>query len=159
MNIFLQNKFKYKLNEPLDDVQSEIRAVLSSSWDSLSKNIRGRLRDDNSFVVRPKFTIPITILGTNPDYALLEGRLSSEDGRTVIRLTTRPSYFIMFLFYFLLIFLFADLATIKKPLSIESFIRPIALACAVFLLFAVISFSLKRIRNRFEQYMGIRMKQ
>jgi hypothetical protein len=159
MDILLQTQFKYKIDEPLENVQSEIRALLSSSWRTFSKNIRGRLREDNSFTVLPKFTIPIRILGTNPDYALLEGKLSFEEGRTIIRLTARPSYLMIFAFYFLLILLCADLITLKKPLSIESFIRPIALAVVVLILFGVLSYSMKRIRNRFERFMGIRMKQ
>lgn len=159
MDILLQAKFKYKIDEPLENVQSEIKALLSSSWRTLSKNIRGQLREDNSFTVRPNFTIPITILGTSPDYALLEGKLSFEEGRTIIRLTARPSYLIIFLFYFLLIFLFIDLITLKKPLSVESFIRPILLAIAVLLLFGVIFLSIKRIKKRFEGFLGIKMKQ
>jgi hypothetical protein len=158
MNVLLRTKYKYKIDEPLENVQSEIKAVLDSSWRTLSRNIRGRLRKDNSFIVRPKFTIPITILGTCPDYALLEGKLSFEEGRTIIRLTARPSYLIILLFYSLLIFLFTDLIGLKTPLSIESFIRPIALAFAALLLFSVIFYSLKRIRNRFEGLMRIRIK-
>jgi hypothetical protein len=157
MDFLLQTKYKYKIDEPLENVQSEIRDLLSSSWYDLSKNIRGRLREDNSFTLRPKFTIPITVLGTYPDYALLDGKLSFEEGRTIIRLIARPSYLIVFLLYLLLIFLFGDLLTLKRSSSVDTIVRPIAIFFIIIFLWGIILFSLRRIRNRFEGFMGIKM--
>ena len=160
MNFFLQKKYKYKIEGSLQEVKSEIKALLKPSWHDISmeKNIWGRFIDDNSFIAKPKFSIPIKILGFHPDYAILHGILSFEQGRTIIRLTVRPSLLILLLFYFLLIFFFAKLLNLKKPITIDSCFGPIALAFGLIFLYGIISFSMKRIRNRFESFVGIQIR-
>lgn len=158
MDFLFQEKYKYKIDEPLENVKAEINDFAGSNWFDLKENIRGEVSEDNTFTLRPKFTIPITILGIMPDYALLEGELSVEEERTIIRITARTSYLIVFLFYFLLFLLVLRVISLRKPLSVDSFFMPIALAFVLIFLYGVVSFSMKRMTRRFERLMGVRMR-
>jgi hypothetical protein len=161
MDILLQRKYKYKIEGSLQEVKSKIEAILKSSWYdiSLTKNIWGQFISDNSFIAKPKFTIPITILGFYPHYAVLQGKLSFEQERTIIRLTARPTILVLLLFYFLLILFTVKMLSIKGPITFDSFLGPIAIAFGLIILFSIVSFTMTRLKNRFDSFMGIKMRQ
>jgi hypothetical protein len=159
MDIFFRKKYKYKLNEPIEEVKAELNSILNTRWHDFSNNMTGQLREDNSFIIEPKFSLAIEILGKYQSFSFLEGNLQTENGRTIIRLTARPTFAVLFLLYFLLIAGIVQLITIlKKQFSFDSI--SIAVLILIFYLgiYGAMTFSRNKIRRRFERSMQIGAK-
>jgi hypothetical protein len=159
MDIFFRKKYKYKLNEPIEEVKAELNAILNSRWHDFSHNMTGQIREDNSFIIEPKFSLAIEVFGNYQSFSFLEGNLQTENGRTIIRLTARPTFAVLFLLYFLLIAGIVQLITIiKKQFSFESILITILILVFYLGIYGVITFSRNKIRRRFERSMQMTAK-
>ena len=158
MDIFFTRKYKYTVNDSIDNVRADIESITGRRWYDFSVNITGRFNDINSFKLTHKWSFAvIRWIENSPAY--LSGTLSVDHNKTVIDTTLRPnSGFVMF-FYILTILFLCEL------FGIDTFIQgPKTFKLLFFPFFNLILFGLMQmfttgLKNRFERILHLRREE
>src|SRR5438309_9799532 len=106
MDALFTVKNKYVVHDSLDNVSSELTSILDRRWYDFSENISGKLNEDGSFKLSPKWTLGyLKVFGMSQDMTYLIGTLKEEGSQTIIETITRPNYALVAVFYFPLLLL------------------------------------------------------
>ena len=147
----LEQKYKYVLFEPADQVRSQLKSILKTPWYDIAINLAGKVSEDNTFKFYPKFSLGIEVFGVTRSGAVITGRLEPDGEQTNIHLVVRPNNFILLAFYLvLLFFLYKVFGLFTSDTEIEWIL------VGTFFLFIIlfrsyIHFSMGRLKNRFEK--------
>ncbi|HWI89750.1 MAG TPA: hypothetical protein VNT20_00690 [Flavisolibacter sp.] len=156
MDAFFTIKNKYVVHDSVDKISSELSNILDRRWYDFSENILGRLNEDGTFKLSPKWTLgSLKVFGMLQDMTYLIGALKKEDDKTIIETTTRPNYALIVAFYFPLLLLLAKL--FGFDIFIEGTLTQLLLVipAVCFVLAVIMAFSVVRLRNRFERLMQL----
>jgi hypothetical protein len=156
MNFLLQKKYKYKIGEPIQEVKAELQNLLSKRRTDFSVNLMGVIREDNTFTIKPKFSFAIDVLGVAQILSLIDGKLETENERTVIKVIVRPNYILLCLLYFLLLLFIFAIINLKNSSEDDLYAKPIVFFILLMFILCSILFSMKRMKRRFERALGIR---
>jgi hypothetical protein len=155
MDAFFTIKNRYVIHNSVDNVRSELSDILDRPWYDFSENMSGRLNEDGTFKLSPKWTLgSLRVFGMSQDMTYLTGALKEHHGKTIIETTTRPNYVLIVAFYFPLLLLVVKLfgfdiieGTLTQFLV---FIPPVCFVFGV-----MMGFSVVRLRNRFERLLQL----
>jgi hypothetical protein len=156
MDAFFTIKNKYVVHDSVDNVSSELSSILDRRWYDFSENISGRLNEDGTFKLSPKWTLgSLKVFGMLQDMTYLSGTLKEDSNKTIIETTTRPNYALIAAFYFPLLLLLIKL--FGFDIFIEGTLTQLLLVipAVCFVLAVVMAFSVIRLRNRFERLMQL----
>lgn len=156
MDPFFTVKNRYIVNDKLDEVRSELTHLLDRRWYDFSENISGRVNEDWSFRLYPKWTLGyLNVFGMSQNMTYLIGTLKEDGNKTVIETTTRPNYALIVAFYFPILLLI--LKVFGFNIFIEGTLTQLLLVipAVCFVLAAIMVFSVLSLRNRFERLMQL----
>jgi hypothetical protein len=156
MNAFFTIRNTYLVDDSIDNVSSMIAGLLDRRWYDFSENISGKLQDDGSFKLSPKWTLGfLSVFGMSQDMTYLIGQIKQEGNETIIATSTRPNYALVAAFYLPLVMLFI------KAFGLDIFIQGtwpqllLVIPMPCFVLAMIMVFSVFRLRNRFERLMQL----
>ena len=156
MDAFFIIKNKCIVHDSVDNVSSELSSILDRRWYDFYENISGRLNEDGTFKLSPKWTLgSLKVFGMLQDMTYLIGTLKEDGDKTIIETTTRPNYALIAAFYFPLLLL------LKKLFGFDIFIEGtltqllLVIPAVCFALVLIMVFSVIRLRNRFERLMQL----
>ena len=156
MNLLFEEKIQYQLTEPIENVRSELESLLDSTWHDFSRNLSGTVSQDNTFKVYPKVTFAFNVFSMPQGIALITGKLHEAGDRTHINTVVRANYILVAAFYLVVFFFVTVLIEVSTADSAESWAKLTALFLTLLFIIALVRFSTKRLRRRFEQQMYIR---
>ena len=158
MNLLFRAKYKYKLNESPSQVKEELISLFSTPWHKSAPRLSGCFLTEYSFRIQPALSRAAAFFGILQSFSVLEGRLNTEDDRTVIRLNARPSHLSLFIFYGLLILTIAATYKAQANMSPEPFLTAIALTALLISYYLILRYSRDSLRRFFQRQMGIKSK-
>lgn len=156
MDAFFTIKNKYVVHDNVDAISSELSSILDRRWYDFTENISGRLNEDGTFKLSPKWTLgSLKVFGMLQDMTYLIGTLKEHGDKTIIETTTRPNYALIAAFYFPLLLLL--LKIFGLDIFIEGTLTQLLLVIPVVCSFLalIMVFSVIRLRNRFERLMQL----
>lgn len=156
MDAFFTIKKQYVVHDNVDTVSSELSSILRRRWYDFNENISGRLNEDGTFKLSPKWTLgSLKVFGMLQDMTYLIGTLKEDGDKTIIETTTRPNYALVAAFYFPLLLLLIKIFGLD--IFIEGSLTQLLLVIPVvcFALAVIMVFSVIRLRNRFERLMHL----
>jgi hypothetical protein len=155
MDILLTQKYKYTLNNSLEDVRNDFSKITNASGHNFLNNITGTLNADNSFRLTHKWTFGyIRGLGGS-SFVYLKGTITSEGAKTIINMTLRPNIGLTILLYFIGVLFLCEIFGVKTML--EGPRIPIILTLLLFELIigGLILMMTNGLRNRFERILQL----
>jgi len=158
MNLFFRAKYKYKLNESPAQVKAELETLFTTPWHKSAPRLSGRFLTDYSFRVHAVLSTAVAFFGIFQSFSVLEGRLHTEDERTVIRLNARPNHLSLLAFYLLLAVTIMAAYKAQADLSPETIILATALTGLLTGYYFILRFSRNSLRRYFQRQMGIKSK-
>ncbi|HEX7902345.1 MAG TPA: hypothetical protein VF487_00600 [Chitinophagaceae bacterium] len=158
MNIFFTQKNKYKVNDSIENVRSEIKLIVNRRWYDSSKNITGKIYDDNSFRLTHKWSfVIIDWIERSPAY--LNGTLSADNNKTIINTTLRPNSGFVLFFYLLTILFLCELFGVDTFSEGDKIFKLLFFPFFNLILFGLIRMYTTRLRNRFEKMLHVSREQ
>ncbi len=156
MNFLFEFHNTYTVSSSVEDVVADLKGIKQNWW-NLAKNITGRIRDDGTFTLYPKWTFGY-VDGFRTRLYYLEGTITNEDGETKIKTVARPNYGLVIAFYAcpaMLILRLFGIHIVDGPLDF------MVLMALVFpaVLFPVMVWGAMRLRYHFEEHMQITREQ
>jgi membrane associated rhomboid family serine protease len=158
MNLLFRAKYKYKLNESPAQVKDELETLFSTPWHKTAPRLSGRFLTDYSFRVQAVLSRSVAFFGIFQSFSVLEGRLNTEDERTVIRLNARPAHLSLLLFYVLLLVTIVAYYKARTALSPESIFIAAAFTGLLVGYYFILRYSRNSLRRFFQRQMGIKSK-
>ena len=158
MNLLFRAKYKYKLNESPAQVKDELETLFSTPWHKTAPRLSGRFLTDYSFRVQSVISRSVAFFGIFQSFSVLEGRLNTEDERTVIRLNARPGHLSLLFFYILLLVTIVAYYKARTALSPESILIATGLTGLLIGYYFILRFSRNSLRRYFQRQMGIKSK-
>lgn len=158
MNLFFRAKYKYKLNEPPAQVKAELDSLFLTPWHKSAPRLSGRFLTDYTFRIQPAISRAAAFYGILQSLSVLEGRLNTEDERTVIRLNARPGHLSLLLFYVLLTLAIAAAFKAKADISPEPILIAVGLTGILVIYYLMLRYSRNSLRRFFQRQMGIKSK-
>jgi hypothetical protein len=158
MNLLFRAKYKYKLNESPAQVKDELETMFSTPWHKTAPRLSGRFLTDYSFRVQAVLSRSVAFFGIFQTFSVLEGRMTTEDERTVIRLNARPGYLSLLIFYALLTVTILAYYKARSALSPESILIATALTGLMIAYYFILRYSRNSLRRFFQRQMGIKSK-
>ena len=155
MDALFSFKNTYTVNDSIENVSAQIKSIAEKRWYDFSKNITGKVKEDGSFKLTPKWTFGYASGFDGSDLTYLFGKLTAENNKTIIKINTRPNYAGVFFFYFLILLLILKIAgfNILPDVKLVYMICLAPLFC--FILALVMIFGVIRLRIRFERLMEL----
>ncbi len=86
MDILLTQKYKYTINNSIEDVRNDFSKITNARGYNFANNITGTLNVDNTFSLTHKWTFGY-IRGIGNSFVYLKGTITSEGTRTIINTT------------------------------------------------------------------------
>ena len=151
MNPLLEQKYKYALMEPVDQVRSQLKSILQTPWYDLAINLSGRVSEDNTFKFKPKFSFGIEVFGMVRSAAVITGKLEPNGEQTIMQLEVRPNHFFLLAFYLVLFIFIFKLFELFTSATESDWILVAALFFFMIFFRSLIHFSMGRLKNRFER--------
>jgi hypothetical protein len=156
MNLTLAHNYTYILFAPLEEVRNQLRSITKTPWYDLAVNISGKIADNNSFILYPKFSLSIEVFSMPQSVAILTGQLQAQDKeQTVLLVEVRPNHAVLIVFYLLVFGFVLNLANVFLYSTEVRWIITVILFILVMNFRSLIQFSIYRLRNRFERIMSI----
>src|SRR5215204_2335037 len=97
MDIFLIRKYKYHVNDSVENIRASLLEITNRKWHDFSNNISGFLRDDNTFKFTHKWEIGFS--GGSGSTVYLNGKIREENENVFIDITIRPNIGLLFFIY------------------------------------------------------------
>ena len=158
MDILFVRKYRYETSDSVDDVRGKIESIIHRRWFDFSINMTGRFKSENSFRLRPKWSVAI-IRWFETSSAYLNGTLSSNENKTIIDVSIRPNSAFVLLFYLtgvlFLVELFGRSMFHGEPKAFSLIIFPIF----GLIIFGLIQLFTTGLRNRFEGLLHLRRRE
>ena len=155
VNLFLVHKYKYVSLEDIGGTRSRLKSILETPWYDIAVNLAGKVYDDNTFMLYPKFSMGFEFFGFSQSVAVIVGKMEGEGEQTHINIEVRPNHAVLFSFYIiLLIFLFRLFKLFTSSSEVDR-ILAVGLFFILFFIRSHIYFSMGRLRNRFERLMSL----
>ena len=158
MNLFFHRKYRYEVYDTKEDIRREIKSFLKTSRHEFSNNISGSIKHDGRFRLYPRFSLAADVFGIPFGFAVIDGKLESEQEKTIIKYIVRPPYGLVIVFYLIAFFLLKVLLDLRteKTMSLENFLIPIAILLLLIALFGLIRFSSNKLLKRFERLLNLK---
>lgn len=151
MNLFLEQKYKYIVFEPVENVRSQLKSIVKTPWYDLAVNLAGRVNEDNTFQLHSKLSMGINVIGTMQNFVLLAGKLEQQKERTQINIEVRPNYSVLFAFYLILLIFIFKLVEVFISNMFSDWMLAIFLFLFIVFVRSLIYFSIGQLKNRFEK--------
>ena len=155
MSPLFEQKYTYIVFEPADSVRSQMKSILKTPWYDIAVNLAGKVSNDNTFKLYPKFSMGVEIFGVIQRVAVLTGRLESTDGQTHIHVEVRPNYGLLFVFYLILLILLLKVFGMFISRTGDGWILSVTLFFMLIFIRSLIHFSMGRLKNRLERTMSV----
>jgi len=154
MDIFFTHRYKYIVNDTVDNVRANIESITDRRWYDFSDNITGRLNADGSFKLTHKWSFAvIRWLENSPAY--LSGTLTGDGNKTVINTTLRPNSGLVFFFYLLAILFLCEVIGINTLIQGPKSFKLLFLPFFNLILFGLMKMFTTGLRNRFERLLQL----
>jgi len=154
MDIFFTHRYKYIVNDTVDNVRANIESITDRRWYDFSDNITGRLNADGSFKLTHKWSFAvIRWLENSPAY--LSGTLTGDGNKTVINTTLRPNSGLVFFFYLLVILFLCEVIGINTLIQGPKSFKLLFLPFFNLILFGLMKMFTTGLRNRFERLLQL----
>lgn len=127
MSPLFEQRYRYIVFEPVDSVRSQLKSILKTPWYDIAINLAGRVSNDNTFKLYPKFSMGIEVFGVIQSVAVLTGRFEPADGQTNILVEVRPNYGLLIVFYLVLLILILKLVGMFISRTADDWILSVAL--------------------------------
>lgn len=150
MDFLFSRTYKYTINEPIDNVLQDFSKVTNRKWTDFSDNITGKLNDDNSFKFTHKWTLGYIRGIFGNDFATIKGNINDNGENTVIEITLRPNFGLVFFNYLIAILFLCELFGIKTMLNGPKTYILLFLPFFGLILYGIILFMTNGLRNTFE---------
>jgi hypothetical protein len=153
MDIFLTQDHTYIVTKPVETVRFDISKIIDKKWHDFSNNITGVLNTDDSFKLTHKWALGYISGGGS--FIYLNGIIRQENTQTIIDITVRPNIVLVLFSYFISVLLVCEVIGIKTMLEGPriALILTLLLFCSI--LFGLIYYLGKGLRNRFERHLGL----
>lgn len=158
MNLLFRAKYKYKLNESPSQVKEELSSLFSTPWHKSAPRLSGRFLTDYSFRIQPALSRAVAFFGILQSFSVLEGRLNTEDERTVIRLNARPGHLSLLIYYVLFALTIVAAYNAQADMSPEPILTAVALTALLIFYYLILRYSRNSLRRFFQRQMGIKSK-
>jgi hypothetical protein len=155
MNLFLDEKYKYVLLEEIHNARSRLNSMLQTPWYDITVNLAGRVFDDNTFKIYPKFSMGIEVFGIVQSMAVLTGKMEAEGEQTNMVVEVRPNNIVLLALYLILLIFFYKLFILLTSSTGRDWILAVTLFFILIFTRILIHFSMGRLKNRFERIMSL----
>ena len=158
MNILFTQRYKYTINEDIDNVRDDIESIINKRCYDFSVNMKGRFKSDGSFLLTHKLSLAIIrCVETSPAY--LTGTLSFKDNKTTIDTSVRPNSLFVGLFYLMIILFVCELFGNSMFIGESKTFSLIFFPLFSILLFGLIKLFTIGIRKKFERLLHLRREE
>ncbi len=155
MDILLTQKYKYTLNNSLEDVRSDFSKITNARGYDFANNITGKLHSDNSFILTHKWAFGyIRGLGGN-SFVYLKGTITTDGAKTIIKTTLRPNIGLTFFLYLIGVFFLCELFDVKTMLQGPRIPMLLTLLLFELIIGGLIFMMTNGLRNRFERILKL----
>ncbi|MGZ5218945.1 MAG: hypothetical protein ACXWC7_02670 [Chitinophagaceae bacterium] len=148
-------KYRYIVFEPVDSVREQLKLILQSPVYDIAINLAGRISNDNTFRIYPKFSMGIEVFGIVQNTSIITGKIYAEDGQTNIMVEVRPNHAVLLAFYLTLLIFLPRLVGLFTSGTESDLILVAALFIFLIIIRSLIHFSIGRLKNRFERNMSV----
>jgi hypothetical protein len=156
MSPLLEQKYRYVVFEPVDQVRSQLKSITKAHWYDIAINLAGKVTEDNKFELYSKLSFGIEVFNMPQHTAIITGKLEPQDGeQTIIHAKVRPNYFVLFALYLILMIFIFKLVGLFVSEG-EDWLVTILLFILFIFLRSLIHFSIGRLKNRFEKFMSVK---
>jgi hypothetical protein len=155
MNFLLVRKYRYVAPKSIDDVIEDFGRITNQKWYDFSENIHGRLNPDNTFWLTEKWSF-VYIQGLPYNYlSYINGKLQKDNTNTIIEISLRPNFILVFFLYLIGLFFVLELTGVKIMAETPIILTILGLLSFEFILFSIALISTNRLRNRFERILQL----
>jgi hypothetical protein len=155
MSVLLEEKYKYIVFQPVDDIRSQLKSIVEIPWYDISVNLDGKVLEDNSFKLYSKQSIGINVFGVIQNISVIKGKLEGQGEQTTIHIEVKPNDLVLLVLYLIVFIFLFKLFGLFFSSSAEDWIMIGALFFSFGFIRSLIYFSMGRLKNRFERVMLI----
>jgi hypothetical protein len=155
MSPLFEQKYRYIVFEPVDNVRSQLKSILKTPWYDIAVNLAGKVSNDNTFKLYPKFSMGVEVFGVIQRVSVLTGRIEANGEQTNVIVEVRPNHAVLVAFYLILVIFLFKLVGLFASSSENEWILVVALFIMLIFIRSLIHFSMGRLKNRFERTMSV----
>jgi hypothetical protein len=154
MNLLFHHKQTYVVNQPVEEMQSRLRWIVTRRWEDYSMDLVGRLYQEGKFSLRSKWPlVNIEWIDNNPGY--IRGVIAASSEGTEIKMVIRPNKILVALFYIATALLCLEIANLESLIPVAKNLKIAFLAGVNVILLPVIIIFRDGVRKRFEELMRL----
>jgi hypothetical protein len=155
MSPLFEQKYRYIVFESVDSVRSQLKSILKAPWFDIAVNLAGRVSNDNTFKLYPKFSMGVEVFGVVQSVSVITGTIEADGSQTHINVEVRPNYAVLCAFYLILLIFVLKLVGLFTSSTENDWILVVGLFIMLIFIRSLIHFSMGRLKNRFERTMSV----
>lgn len=156
MNFSFSFHLQYTSDKSIDNVRLKLKSTLERPWSDFSEDIIGKLNDDDTFKVSPKWSFgSFKVLGVEQDLTFIIGKISKQKKGTTIETIVRPNHAILIIFYFFIFLTITELFGLTTLLGGKGKISLLMFPLMALFFAGIMRVSIIKMKCQFENLMKL----